>query len=58
MEDGQTVKADDVFLKNMIMNPNSYVIKGFKAGIMPQNYGKTLTDQQIQDIIAYIKSLK
>jgi len=52
------VKADEVYLKNMITNPGSYTVKGYKTGIMPPTFGKTLTDQQIQDIIAYIKSLK
>ena len=58
-EDGTSQVADDAYLKQFITNPDFKVIKGFagKKGIMPPNFGKTLTPAQIDDLVAYIKSL-
>ena len=56
-EDGMTTQADDAFLREFIINPDFQVIKGFSKGIMPSTFGKTLTGDQIDDLIAYIKSL-
>ena len=56
LEDGSTVVADDAYLMESIKDPNAKVVKGFPAGAMPP-YGSILTDQNIADLIAYIKSL-
>lgn len=57
LTDGTTAKADDVYLKESILQPNAKIVKGFQP-TMPQNYRQKLSDDQISDIIAYIKSLK
>jgi cytochrome c oxidase subunit 2 len=54
LEGGQTVTADDAYLHQSIADPSSQIVKGFTPG-MPQF---KLTDKQIQDIIAYIETLK
>jgi mono/diheme cytochrome c family protein len=41
-----------------IVDPNAYIPEGYWAGLMPSNYADTLTPQQLQDLIAYMKSLK
>lgn len=56
LEDGTTVKADDAYLMESIKDPNAKVVKGFPAGAMPP-YGSILSDQNIDDLIAYIRSL-
>lgn len=58
LSDGSTVTADDTYLRNSIITPNLQIVKGFPAGVMPQDYKTQFSDQQIQDIIAFIKSLK
>ncbi len=58
LADGSTVTADAQYLHDSIVNPNKQVVAGFPQGVMPQDYGTTFSDQQIQDIIAYIESLK
>ena len=45
------------YLHNSIVNPNDYVVEGFLEGLMPQTYGETLTEQEINDIIAYLLTL-
>jgi cytochrome c2 len=56
LEGGQTVTADDAYIKESILNPTAKVAKGFQP-IMPSFQGK-VDDTQISDLIAYIKSLK
>ncbi len=56
-EDGTTAKADDAYLRQFIINPDFKIIKGFQKGVMPPTFGKTLTPDQINDLIAYIKSV-
>jgi cytochrome c553 len=53
-------KAQDTpgYLRESIVDPNAYVVKGFSAGIMYQNYGKDLSDQDISDLAAYLMTLK
>ena len=58
LADGSSVTADDAFLKESIENPNAKIVKGFAAGIMPQEIAKQLKPGDIDNIIAYIKSLK
>lgn len=56
LEDGTTVIADDAYLHESIKDPNVKIVKGFPKGAMPA-YGAILSDQNIADLIAYIKSL-
>ena len=36
------------------MNPNSEIAKGYAKGIMPLDYGKTLSAAQIDALVDYI----
>ncbi len=56
LEDGTTVIADVEYLTESIKDPGAKIVKGFPAGAMPP-YGSILTDENIQDIVAYIQSL-
>jgi cytochrome c oxidase subunit 2 len=56
LEDGTTVVADDTYLYQSIVDPNSQIVQGF-APAMPQNYSEQLSDEQISDVIEFIKSL-
>lgn len=51
-------KSADYYLHESIMAPNAYVVSGFPANTMPQNFAQTLSSQQIDDLVAYLKSLK
>jgi cytochrome c1 len=55
LENGQTVTADAQYLHQSIVDPMSQIVKGFPPAMPPYNY---LPEQDIQDIIAYIESLK
>lgn len=56
--DGTTVTADETYLHAAIVDPNLQVVKGFSPNVMPQSYKASISDAQISDIIAYIKSLQ
>ncbi len=58
LADGTTVKGDEEYLKNSIVNPNLQVVQGYAAGLMPQTYGDVLTEDQIQYLIEYMKTLE
>jgi cytochrome c oxidase subunit 2 len=58
LSDGTTVTADDAYLHTSIVEPNKQIAKGFPPGVMPQGYQSQFSDQQIQDMIAFIKTLK
>lgn len=58
LSDGSTVTVDDAYLRESIINPNAKVRQGAAPGVMPQNYKNQLTDEQITDIIEYIKTLR
>ncbi|MBK6722436.1 MAG: cytochrome c oxidase subunit II [Pyrinomonadaceae bacterium] len=52
---GSTVKADEQYLRNSILNPASQVVEGFQP-IMPTFKGQ-VTEEQLNALVAYIKSL-
>lgn len=52
---GQTVTADENYIRNSILNPASQVVEGYQP-IMPTFKGQ-VTEEQLNALVAYIKSL-
>ncbi len=52
---GQTVKADEAYIRNSILNPSAQIVEGFQP-IMPTFKGQ-VTEEQLVSLVAYIKSL-
>jgi cytochrome c oxidase subunit 2 len=52
---GETVVADDAYLRESILFPTAQIVAGYRP-IMPTFKGQ-LTEDQVLDLIAYIKSL-
>lgn len=46
------------YIHNSIVNPNAYVVEGFQEGLMYQNYAQDLTEEQINDLVAYLLTLE
>jgi len=40
------------------VDPNTKIVQGFAPNLMPQTFKERLQDQQISDLIEYIKTLK
>lgn len=58
LESGETVIADDEYLRRSIVDPTAQIVAGYSADVMPDFFGKTLTEQDIVDVIEYIKSIR
>jgi cytochrome c oxidase subunit 2 len=56
LNDGSTVIADDEYLRDSILHSTNKVVKGFEP-IMPL-YAGQLTEEQVLQLVAYIKTLK
>ena len=46
------------FIRESILDPNAVVPEGFPADTMPVNWGTVLTDEQLDNLVAYLMSLQ
>jgi mono/diheme cytochrome c family protein len=51
-------KSAEQYLRESVTDPNAFVVEGFPANVMPGTYGSQLTSEQIDDLVAYMLSLK
>lgn len=58
LADGTTVLSDDAYLLKSILEPNAQIVEGYPASVMPGTYSQLLTDEQINDLIAFIKTVQ
>lgn len=56
--DGTEVVVDEAYLRTAILDPNAQVAQGSTPNVMPQTYEDSISDEQLSDIIAFIKSLQ
>ncbi|MBV6418522.1 MAG: hypothetical protein CMLOHMNK_03396 [Steroidobacteraceae bacterium] len=56
LTDGSSVKADDAYLVESIVQPNAKTVAGFPSGTMV-SYAEILDREQVDAIVAYIRSL-
>ena len=57
LENDTSAVADEEYLRRAILETNAEIVKGYPANIMPSIYLDTLTEEQIDTLIEYIKSL-
>ena len=55
LSDGSVVTADEAYIHESIKAPQAKIVAGFENQLMP-TYG--FTDEQIDDIVAYIKTIR
>ncbi len=51
-------KTGAEYVREAIVDPNVYVVKGFGKGIMPAGYKDGLSQQEMDDLVAYLLTLK
>jgi mono/diheme cytochrome c family protein len=51
-------QSGEDYLRQAIVEPNAHLVEGFGQGIMPQGYGNELSEQQLNDLVAFLASLK
>ena len=55
---GIASRSDEAAIRDSILNPDAVLVDGFPAGTMPQVWGDELSDQQFDDLVAYLLTLK
>lgn len=53
---GGVLSADEI--RESILDPEAVITEGFPAGTMPNVWGDELTDEQVNQLVAYLSSLK
>lgn len=46
------------YLRESILEPDAFVREGFQPGVMYQKFGEVLTDQDVEDLVAFLLTLK
>ena len=54
---GEVVVVDDEYLYESIVNPNSQIVLGYPANVMSSNYSDLFSEEEINNMIEFIKSL-
>lgn len=57
LQDGTTVVVDDAYLHESIVDPAAKIVQGF-PNVMPPTVAADMTEEQIADVIEFIKSLR
>ena len=57
LEGGQTIKADEDYIRNSVRNPQSQIVEGYRQPLMPTYFKEQLSEEHLLQIIAFIKSL-
>jgi mono/diheme cytochrome c family protein len=46
------------YLRQSIVEPNAHLVEGYEADVMYQNFGEELSEEQIDDLVAYMLTLR
>lgn len=55
---GIASRGDEAYIRESILTPDASLVDGFPAGTMPQVWGDELSDEQLNQIVAYLLTLK
>jgi cytochrome c oxidase subunit 2 len=48
---------DPAFIKQSILQPSAQITPGYQDGIMPSNFGDTLSPQQVDALVQYLSKV-
>ncbi len=51
-------QSAEEYLRTSIIDPDAHLAGGFQDGLMSRDYKKLLTEQQVEDLVAYMLTLK
>ncbi len=57
LSDGSRVTVDADFIRRSVADPDAQVTEGFDAGLMPKTFADTLSDKDVDAIIAFMQGL-
>jgi cytochrome c len=55
---GIASKVDEAYIRESILDPNADVVEGFPADTMPNVWGTELSGEQVDQLVAYLLTLK
>ncbi|MBX3049663.1 MAG: c-type cytochrome [Anaerolineales bacterium] len=57
---GNTVAglSAEEYIHQSIVDPNAYIVPGFAEGIMPQNFAELMSEDQLNDLVAFLLTLE
>ena len=58
LADDTSVVADEEYVRRAILETNAEIAKGYPANVMPSIYVDTLSEEQVDALVEYIKSLE
>lgn len=53
----RTVEETITYLRTAIVDPSAYLVPGFVDNLMPKVYGEILTEEEINNLVAYLLTL-
>jgi cytochrome c oxidase subunit II len=45
---------DEAFIRESILDPDAMIAEGFQPGVMPNNFGDSLSEEQINSLVEYL----
>jgi cytochrome c oxidase subunit 2 len=45
---------DEASIRESIVDPDAQIAEGFEAGLMPKDYGDKLSNQELNDLVAFL----
>jgi len=51
-------RGDSAYIKDSILNPNVDLVDGFPADTMPNVWGNEISSEQVDQLVAYLLTLK
>ena len=51
-------KTAEAYLRESILTPNAYTVEGFPEGVMYQKFADVLTEDEIDNLVAYLLTLE
>jgi len=55
---GMSDLSAEEYLRESILNPDVFMVEDFSEGIMPQTFGDTLSEEQLDSLIAFLLTLE
>lgn len=46
------------YLRQSILDPDAYIVEGFPSGTAPPNFAELLTEEQVDDLVAFLLTFK
>ncbi len=49
-------RPPEEYIRESIVDPDAYLVKGFRAGVMPRDYGRRLSREELDALVGYLQA--